>query len=439
MNLTDRVNILTTVFDDLQETSSLNMKRVIIDEIPLELKEDFEFVLECLAGKHVFGYTFTNTSGNFLGGDIRSEDNTVKDVLEFLLEPKRMNDLSNYNIIAHISQVRKWYTFFEAIVDKTLKLGIGKSVLPKDGLSVMLAKKYEGKIKDSKDGYFITEKLDGNRCVARYDGTKWLFTSRNGKPMHVDFDMSGLPKEYVYDGEILSPQQVEMSKVITAWVSGETVEKKCYDSAFNSTSGLINRHDKNKELVYNIFDIMYDDVTYLERREVLDKLSPTSSEVRVLPLLGYCKDKNTLDMLASNIMNSVVSIGGEGVMINLANAKYQHKRTDGILKLKPVYSMDMKVVAIEYGTGKYEYCVGALICEANVPGLGVIRCKVGTGLSDAQRESWAVDSSRIVGKIIEVGYFDISQDSNSFGTNVFSLRFPRLVKVRTDKNETSIY
>ena len=43
------------------------------------------------------------------------------------------------------------------------------------------------------------------------------------------------------------------------------------------------------------------------------------------------------------------------------------------------------------------------------------------------------------GDCLEVEYFDISQNKLSSGSNIYSLRFPRLKCVRTDKNETSIY
>lgn len=438
MTLSERINIFEHVFYDLQETTSLNMKRTIVDEIPAELKEDFEFILECLAGKHIFGYRF-ETLGTIRNYSIlRNETDTVKNVLEFLLEPNKQKDLSTINIERHVSQVVQWWYFFEQIVDRTLKLGIGKSLLPKDGLSAMLAKKYEGKIKEDRRGYFITEKLDGNRCIAHYDGTRWIFTSRNGKQMHVDFDMSGLPKEYVYDGEILSPQQVKMSEEVANVVINNLTNLTKFDCGFNETSGLINRHDTNKELVYNIFDIMYDDVDYIDRREVLSQLKPISEDIRILPTLAYVSNAKALEHIAAHIMNNVVTIGGEGVMINLASAKYQHKRTDGLLKFKPVYSMDMRVVDFEIGSGKYEYAVGALICEIRENGK-IIRCKVGTGLSDEQRETWYLNPDLILGKIIQVGYFSLSQNSEDFGTNVYSLRFPRLIKVRNDKNETSIY
>ena len=438
MTLSERVKAFNIIFYDLQETTSLNMKRAIVDQIPSELKEDFEFILECLAGKHVFGYKISSV-GTIFGDDVRNENNTVKDVLEFLLEPNKQKDLSYINICRYVSQVRMWLSFFESIVDRTLKLGIGKSLLPKDGLSVMLAKKYESasKLKDDKRGYFITEKLDGNRCVAHFDGIKWVFTSRNGKPMHVDFNMSGLPKEYVYDGEILSPEQVKLSKTIHEnIVHGKRIEKT--NVSFNQTSGLINRHDTNKELIYNIFDIMYDGVEYIARREVLDQLKPQSNDIRILPTLAYFANRSTIDYLAGDIMNKVVTAGGEGIMINLADAKYQHKRTDGLLKFKPVYTIDMVVEDIEMGKGKYEGMVGALICKVVQNGK-TIRCNVGTGLNDLQRGLWADYPDEIINRIVEIGYFSLSQNSNELGTNNYSLRFPRFIKIRTDKTEVSLY
>lgn len=437
MTLSERVKCFNTLFCDLQETNSLNMKRAIVEQLPEELKEDFEFILECLAGKHVFGYKFETSCPTYIvdDGDIRNENNTVKDVLQFLLEPNQMKDLSMYNIQKHICQVRKWIDFFAIIVDKKLKLGIGKSLLPKEGLSVMLAKKFEGKIKTDINGYFITEKLDGNRCVAHFDGIKWVFTSRNGKPMHVNFDMSGLPKEYVYDGEILSPEQVKLSNAICEYVyTGKSIELATV--SFNKTSGLINRHDTNKQLVYNIFDIMVDGVEYFDRRIELTKLEPLSKNVRILPVLAHVP-QSKLNEQANELLDIVVKAGGEGVMINLASEKYQHKRTDGLIKFKPVYSMDMVVEDIEYGSGKYECMVGALICKVVQNGK-TIRCRVGTGLTDEQREIWSIHPDAILDKIVEVGYFAISQNSNDFGTNNYSLRFPRFIKVRKDKIDTNM-
>ena len=441
MNLSERIQKFECIFDELMDTTSTNEKRDIVSNIPNELREDFDFILECLNGAHKFGYTYEPIKPY---GDIRNENNTVKDVLEFLLEPVKMHNLTQSNIARYTSQIYPWRHFFEPIINRTLKLGIGKSVLPKDGLSAMLAKKYEGKIKYSKGGYFVTEKLDGNRCIARYDGTKWVFTSRNGKPMHVNFDMSGLPKEYIYDGEILAPQQVTMSNAIYDMIVKGEGEAKKFEGVFNSTSGLINQHTLNKQLVYNIFDIMVDNIAYSDRRGELEFINSqcqfnSSKDVRILPCIAHFNDASELNANIGNILNKVVDVGGEGLMINTGSGKYLHKRTDELLKFKMVKTMDMEVTDFYYGTGKYEGMVGGITCEAETPDGKTIICNVGSGLSDDERLRWILNPNGIIGKIVEVAYFDISQSSEDKGTNKYSLRFPRLKKVRYDKNETSIY
>ena len=111
----------------------------------------------------------------------------------------------------------------------------------------------------------------------------------------------------------------------------------------------------------------------------------------------------------------------------------------GAVDVQQVQTMDMKVVDTELGTGKYFLCVGTLYCEAVLPNGDKISCAVGTGLSDEQRTRWAMYPMEIIGKIVEVSYFSLSQSKTSYGTTMYSLRFPRLKKVRTDKNETSTF
>jgi DNA ligase-1 len=438
MVLSERIGVLQYIFDELVDTSSLNEKRDIVNHVPAELKEDFEFCIECLNGVHKFGFTYEPCTGD---GNVILVS-SVKELLEYLLEPYRTKNLTQWNINLHIARTHPYAEFLEQIVNRTLKLGIGKSILPKDGLSAMLAKKYEGKVKYSRGGYFVTEKLDGNRCIARYDGTKWIFTSRNGKIMHVDFDMSGLPTEYVYDGEVLAPPQVQMSNSIYNMIVNNVGESRKFEGVFNSTSGLINQHTLNKKLVYNIFDIMIDGVSYINRRDELDNIScrcELGDDVRILPVLARFNDASELNDNIANILNKVVDVGGEGVMINLANGSYLHKRTDELLKFKMVQSMDMKVTSVLHGSGKYEGMIGAIYCKATTPDGKEISCSVGSGLSDRQRLEWVIDANRILGKIVEVAYFDVSQNSEDKGTNRYSLRFPRLKKVREDKSETSVF
>ena len=52
MVLTQRLDKLDYICNNLSITSSLNEKREIVASIPNELKDDFNFILEILANKH---------------------------------------------------------------------------------------------------------------------------------------------------------------------------------------------------------------------------------------------------------------------------------------------------------------------------------------------------------------------------------------------------
>ena len=426
MKLSDEIAYFKGVFYLLQDTNSRNEKEDIVSKILPEFKDDFNYIIECLNGKHKFGYKYYKTS--YLINDVVNSL-TIKQALEFLQTPINEHDLSRDNIETYVSMTNAWYDFFEPIVNRTLKLGIGNSLIEKTDVSPMLAKKYEGQTLHDNNGIFVTEKLDGNRCIAQFVGDKWVFTSRNGKEMYVDFDMSAFDKSRIYDGEVMSIEQTLAS-------AKRKLGKATIDNtgSFNSTSGLINRHDKNKDMIYNIFDIVDTKLKYYQRREELDNYlcQYIGNDVRILPVLQVGLDGIT------DRLDYITSTGGEGLMINLGSGLYQQKRTNDLLKVKKVQTMDMRVVDIEFGNGKYADCVGNLICEGEYNG-NKISCKVGTGLSDEQRIEWSSTPEKIIGKIVEVAYFSLSQNFNTLGTTVYSLRFPRLKSIRSDKNETSEY
>ncbi len=428
MTVSERVEILMEIFEDLQGTTSRLVKLDIIDSIPAILKDDFNFCLEVLAGKHKLGYKYEYVDGTSM---VPVFCTTIKELVEYLKRPSLEHNLSRENIYKHLARTCEFAEFLEPLCNCTYKLGIGNSVLEKSSTAPMLAKKFEGQL--GYGDFYVTEKLDGNRCIAYYEDNRWHFVSRSGKHMNVDFDMSGLPEELVYDGEVVSPAQVEMSDAIVYSIrTGNDVGKIHTD--FNATSGLINRHTANKSLIYCIFDIQ-DTATYIKRRELLEHLNPMGKDVRILKLLA--KVNRGDEEYLGELLDKVVSIGGEGLMINWAHVKYENKRTNALLKYKQVQTMDMLVIDTFEGNGKYQGMCGGITCFAELAD-GQIQVDVGSGLNDAQRFAWR-DKNKIVGKIVEVSYFSLSQNKETLGSNFYSLRFPRLKKVRTDKNDTSEY
>lgn len=425
MTLNERVNYLQSVFEALENTSSRIYKEQIVANIKPEMYDDFKFCLEILAGRRKIGWRY---QVHYYYSDT-VEQQTIREYLSPLFAIPNRTEAQMY--IVEIT-TGKYGEFVEPLVNRKWRLGIGPSLLEKDKYSPMLAKKFETRYLGTRN--VITEKLDGNRCIAYYENG-WHYKSRNGKDMAVEFDMSGFDTSRIYDGEVLSPSQVQMSEEIAKAVASNKKYQTAYDSAFSSTSGMINRKSGDKDLIFNVFDTISSQ-PYDTRRYFLQSCKE-SSNVRILPVLSIVTNSRQSYEKIFDILDIVTSVGGEGIMINNEDANYQNKRTSDLLKLKKSYSMDMKVTSIEYGTGKYESLVGALHCVANVDGK-CVACKVGTGMSDDERWSWALDNSKIVGKIVEVEYFSMSQDKNAKGTNTYSLRFPRLKRVRNDKDAVSI-
>ncbi len=435
MNIQDRINVFEILFEELQDTNSRIDKEQIIKTFEKnypELKEDWTVILETLDGKYPIGWTFQPADKMYKDCTFEKVASMIRYLFNFKDTPGGLT-AENRQIAERI--IGEYGSFIAPIVNRTLRLGIGKSLLAKSDLTPMLAKKYEGQ--SLRDDVYVTEKLDGNRCIASYDGHKWNFTSRNGKKMNVDFDMTGLFENFVYDGEVMSTEQTELSikrcNAIkdTTFIHCNTQEAQLM---FNKTSGLINSHGTKKGLVYNIFDIIAP-MKYKHRRVCLDDIEKTSEDVRIVPVLYKGKDTEQINKL----LDTICEMGGEGVMLNAQNRIYEHKRTDALLKYKQVQHCDMKVIGVYPGEGKYTDMCGGIHCEMITDDGKIVECRVGSGLSDAQRELWYDNPYEICDKIVEIAYHEMTQDRNSIGSKYYSLRFPRLISIREDKSDTSEY
>ena len=115
-------------------------------------------------------------------------------------------------------------------------------------------------------------------------------------------------------------------------------------------------------------------------------------------------------------------------MINEAESLYQFKRTDKLLKVKLMFSCDLKVIGYEEGSGRNEGVLGALVVDYKN-----YKLKVGSGYTDSLRAKIWYNKENAIGKIIEVQYFE--ETGNQAGGK--SLRFPVFLRFRSDKTEPS--
>lgn len=426
MKLSERVDRINTLFNIMhgmnasyyQITKVNNFRK----QFPI-LDEDLDFCFEVLAGKHKVGYTYicnilptTSLPHLPMGEPEDYDDNyTIRQFYDEVI--RRPNTTDNEVVLATMLTPLRWQRFFYNLVNREFKLGYTNRNAMVTDKHCMLAKTYPEFVREQ--NYYIQEKLNGNRCIAYYEDDKWKFTSRSQTPKDYPFDMTGLDITRIYDGEVMT-------------------RNKMGNRDFAATSGLANsKYGDKSKLVYFIYDILDDTMTYTYRLQELQNLmGSTSDNVQILKTLDllWINPNPEYNWQLDAWLDKIVAQGGEGVMLRDPDAPYHHSRHSGdrkpyLLKYKKTKTCDLRVVGFNEGKGKYEGMIGSFICESDD---GSVRVNV-AGMTDMVR---ATDPNFFIGKIIEVTYFDSSKSKNK---TTSSLQFPRMKGIRYDKDETSMF
>jgi DNA ligase 1 len=345
------------------------------------------------------------------------------------------------------NQPKELHWLLESMATKTLKIGatattinkaFDENFIPK--FDVMLAEKYietkkvkgEHKVYEHWKRYIgerviVTKKLDGNRCVVfvNNDGTVNLF-SREGHELEgfveIEDAFKQFPKGNVYDGEILA-------------INEEGLNSK---ELFQKTSKIVKKKGIKTGVEFHAFDMLpiknFKQGGYNIRCEVRKNNLEDIVKSENHPLIKYVEplyigefDKNIIDELSEKAKENEE----EGIMVQLANAPYLCKRTFDILKVKVFESADILCVNVYEGKqGKNIGKLGGIVC--NFKGHLV---NIGSGFSDEQRELLWKEPNLIIGKIVEITYFEEFEDEEGN----LDLRFPIFKTIRTDKEEPSYH
>lgn len=355
-----------------------------------------------------------------------------KDILNYV---KTHNTGSNIDIInvqcsiINVGKQKEYIDFLNEIVTKSLRLGIDTKTVNKvygyelvPTFDVQLGTSIEDVKLNGDEEIFITQKLNGTRCVY-FDGKLW---TRSGKQYvgceHIIKDIKKMFADAGYRDSAFV-------------LDGELVLKDCglSDSeAFQKGTGIANSHNETKEeLKYVIFDILDDidfrtkhcETKYSDRKMKLLELAPFIRDYKSIDLVrffyrGYDHNKiwEYLDYAEENDM--------EGIIINL-DTPYQFKRVKSLIKVKKFNDIDLRCIRIEKGEkGKYKDTLGAIVCRYKD---GEVR--VGSGFTEEQRNDFFNNPGKIINEIVTIKYKEATKNKN--GTE--SLQFPVFVCVRTDK------
>lgn len=369
------------------------------------------------------------------------------DAIEYITQNNTGRDKDIAYVKAYIANNIDYADLLRELFCKSLKTGVDAKTVNKvygsgfiKTFDVMLAQNFNEE-RDYVEGkqYIITKKLDGHRCVAflHENGEVRLFTRTGqsyGDIPDVAKDLQTLEKGYVYDGELTAADEGAGAAQQQSFLQGVT------GAVFNKTSSAARKKDTKAGLVFNVFDM-------LPIQEFLAGLSAETALARKNKLHetfnGVAAEWVTeVEMLyvgcdiqqVNNLYNVARENGWEGLMINIADAPYQSKRTKDLLKVKTFLSADVLVVDIYEGTGRYKGMLGGVTFEFENKDKRW-RCDCGSGFSEEERKQFWHDKTVLAGKIIEVQYFEISRDKDGN----YSMRFPVFLRIRDDKDEISMY
>ena len=219
---------------------------------------------------------------------------------------------------------------------------------------LMLAEIYREDVNPA--DYWVSEKLDGVR--AYWDGNRLLF--RSGHTIQApDWFTRELPRTAL-DGEL--------------WMERGQFEK---------LSATVRRQQPMdaewREVRYLLFELPQAEGTFTQRLEKLQQIVKSTPRA---PWLGMIEQIRILspDALRKKL-NTVVSAGGEGLMLHRADAPFRSGRTEDLLKLKPYLDQEATVIEHIPGKGRLTGRMGSLLVETDEGR----RFRLGTGFSDEQR------------------------------------------------------
>jgi len=432
--MVDRINTPWDVIAQLETDPSRSAKESIIRrEAEAGNEELFRGFRACLDAMITYGVRqIEPKTGD--GRGLRPE--TFWRIAQELSERKLTGNaaLASVNNMRNQASEREWNDWYRRILIKDLRCGVTETTINKvvekindkyviPVFTCQLA--HDGANHESKicDERLIEVKLDGVRVITIvYPSGQVDMYSRNGKSLenfpHIKKQLSKhavfFAEPVVLDGEVMSSSFQDLMKQVhrKSDVQSDDAVLNLFDmlplSEFQAGRGSYRQIDRSVTL----------QAWYNHLKDHMPNVAVVGQELVDL------REPEGIKRFAE-INKQAIDGGYEGIMIKDPEAVYETKRSTAWLKQKPFIEVSLEVVNVEEGTGKNLGRLGALVCEGQDDGKS-IAVNVGSGLSDAVRDSIWADRDSVVGQIIEVRADAVTQ--NQDGT--YSLRFPRFLRFR---------
>lgn len=393
-------------------------------------------------------------------------DVSLYDAIDYIIK----NNTGTKNNIAWVqgyirSRNECLHSFLSEFFTKSIKVGINASTVNKivpnlvPDFGLVLGEKYDD-FKTHVEGnmFIITFKLDGMRLVTIKKGNEIKFRSKEGHLLEgfieLEEEAKKLTKDGVYDSEMVADgvfycaREMYQATMRRAKVKGikTGLRMYCFD------------YIENEEEFFSGICT----TPCLQRKSQLEDIIKESNVnlIKYLKPLYIGKDTSVIKKL----LTIVVKSKQEGLMINIADAPYECKRTKNLLKVKKFLTSDLRVIGYEQTDKEFQApdfidpletrldieeveiknkriayirdkiekkeLIGALIVDYKG-----YKVNVGSGLTVENRVDLWDKRDEIIDEIVEVQYLKESKNRNG----EISLSCPTFSRMRPDKSEPSLH
>ena len=297
--------------------------------------------------------------------------------------------------------------------------------------------------------FFVEDKFDGIRAQAHVQNGRVAIYSRTLDEISIRFPelaapLAALPTDVIIDGEIISARGEE---ILPFSDLQKRLGRKTVSEALLASTPVV---FVGWDLLYAAGKVLINDPLQARRLRLEEIIGAGTERVR-LSLSKRFADTSALD----DEFDAARARGNEGLMIKDPSSLYKPgRRGREWLKLKKALAtLDVVVTAVELGHGKrrsvlsdYTFAVRRSETDGELLNIG----KAYSGLTDveiAEMTEWFREHTiqqfahgrvRIVEpRIVLEVTFDRVQPSNRHKSG-FALRFPRIVRLRPDKNPDEI-
>ena len=258
----------------------------------------------------------------------------------------------------------------------------------------------------------VQPKLDGNRCLAFWDGDRIKLTSRGGKewtvPNHINEQVAKvLPKDSMFDGELYIhnvPLQTINSYIKKERTETSLIEYHIYDMPIVNGKDNLPFEDRWKSLLKATeprvagFGIRVDLSIFagINLKVVMTETCYSLEEVKVFE-------------------TKCVEDGYEGAIARNKHGIYTFGyRSKDLIKFKTFQDAEFLVVGCVDGVGKMEECA-VFKCQNDIPTNGeylTFECTVATTMEERSR--MYKERDKYIGKKLTVRFFNRTLDNKPF-------------------------